>query len=199
MEAMARPTRLSFTVAARCVVALWLPYAALNTVFPSAAFTYTLGLAIAACALAALRLAGLSWPDLFVRLAWPSRAGGVLLLALLLFIPAALLAGRGQSWRPLEALVYAPLSGIGQELYFRSALLPVLLRRYPARPWLALALQALAFALWHARAFRVVPPAQAIVALLLLFAAGLLWGWQVRHDRTVLYAAAQHTLFLIVQ
>jgi membrane protease YdiL (CAAX protease family) len=196
---MAWRTRLSFPIAARFVVALWLPYAVLNTVFPSPALTYALGLVFAACALAALRLAGLTWADLFLRAAWPSRTGGALLLILLLFIPAVLLAGRGQAWQPLDALVYAPLSGIGQELYFRAALLPVLLRRYPGRPQLALILQALAFALWHARAFRVVPPVQASGAVLLLFVAGLLWGWQVRHDRTMLYAAVQHTLFLIVQ
>jgi hypothetical protein len=35
--------------------------------------------------------------------------------------------------------------------------------------------------------------------LALLFVGGLLWGWQVLHDRTVLYAAAQHAVFLVVQ
>ena len=199
MWAMARRTRLPIPIATRFVVALWFPYAALNTIFPSPALTYVLGLAVAVCALVALRLAGLSWQDLYLRAAWPSRVGGLLLLTMMVFVPAALLAGRGQAWQPRDALVYAPLSAIGQELYFRAALLPVMLRCYPSRPRLALTLQALAFALWHARAFRVVPPVQASGALLLLCAAGLVWGWQVRHDRTVLYAVAQHTLFLIVQ
>jgi hypothetical protein len=196
---MSRRSWLSSLVAARLVVALWLPYTALNMLFPSPALTYSFGLVFATCALVTLRLAGFSRQELYLVTALPSRQGGALLLALMLFIPLALLAGRGQAWHPLDALVYAPLSGVAQELYFRSALLPVLLRRYPARPWLALSLQALAFALWHARAFRVAPPAQAIGALLLLCGAGLLWGWQVRRDGTVLYAAAQHTLFLIVQ
>ena len=35
--------------------------------------------------------------------------------------------------------------------------------------------------------------------LALLFVGGLLWGWQVLHDRTVLYTAAQHAVFLVVQ
>src|SRR3954447_4326973 len=98
MWAMTWHTRLPLPVAARFVVALWFPYAALNTIFPSPALTYTLGLAVAASALAVLRLAGLAWADLFLRVAWPSLPGGLLLLTMMLFIPAAMLAGRGQAW-----------------------------------------------------------------------------------------------------
>jgi hypothetical protein len=44
-------------LAAWAVIALWLPYAALNTIFPGPHLTYTLGLALAALGLALLRLA----------------------------------------------------------------------------------------------------------------------------------------------
>jgi membrane protease YdiL (CAAX protease family) len=84
-------------------------------------------------------------------------------------------------------------------LYFRSALFFSLRKLCRERGWLALALQAILFGLWHARAFRVAPIAPALGVLLLTTAAGLLWGLHARRDRTVLYTAAQHTLFLIVQ
>ncbi len=71
------------------------------------------------------------------------------------------------------------------------------LARGRARP--AIALQAALFALWHARAFLVVGVAPALAALLVLFVGGVLWGWQVWRDRTLAYAALQHTIFLIVQ
>ena len=81
----------------------------------------------------------------------------------------------------------------------RAALLSSLTRLCPDRPRRAVALQALLFALWHARAFEVVAVAPAAAVLALMFVGGLLWGWQVLHDRTVLYAAAQHAVFLVVQ
>src|SRR5205823_4423534 len=58
MTAPAAPARLSLRAAAGIVLALWVPYAALNAVFPGPRLTYGLGLLIAALALGALRLAG---------------------------------------------------------------------------------------------------------------------------------------------
>jgi hypothetical protein len=187
------------TPAAWGVVALWLPYTLLNTWFPGPALTYTLGLALTALALTMLWLGGLSPHALFLRRAPLSRPGAAILGALLLFIPAALLLGRGQPFDPLADLVYAPASALGQELFFRSALLVALLRLCGGRARLALLLQACAFALWHVRAFEVAGIGPAAGVLLVTFAAGALWGTQVQRDRTVLYAIAEHTLFLIVQ
>lgn len=196
---MTRARPLPFPLAAGLVIALWAPYTALNTVFPGPVLTYALGLTLAGLALGALLLAGMGAAALYLRVAPPSVAGVIVLAALSLFVPIALLAGRGQPWNLLDDLVYAPASGIAQELYFRSALLPVLARLCGPRSRAALSLQALLFALWHVRAFRVAPVAPAIGVLAVTFVGGLCWGWQARRDRTIIYVAAQHALFLVVQ
>jgi len=185
--------------AAAAVVALWAPYTTLNTTFPGPFIAYGGGLALAGVALVALRRAGLTRRDLGLRLALPSRAGMAGLGLLCAFIPLALALGRGQGWRPLDDLVFAPASALGQELYFRAALLPALVVVCRGRAPVALAGQALLFALWHLRAVRVVAPGPALAVLLATGVGGLVWGWQVQRDRTVLYAAAQHALFLAVQ
>lgn len=190
---------LNPTPAAWLVVALWVPYAALNTLFAGPIVTYALGLLLAAFALGMLLLSGESPQALYLRLALPSCVGLLILLPMLVFIPGALLAGRGQPFSPLVDLIYAPASALGQELYFRAALLVALAHLCARRPRLAVVVQAAFFALWHTRAFLVVAPLPALGALLLTFVAGLLWGAQVRRDRTILWTAAEHTLFLIVQ
>ncbi len=197
---MRLPTaRLPAAVAAWIVVALAAPYTALNTLFPGPLLTYTLGMALALSALGALLLTGMAPRELELRLALPSRAGALILALMLVFIPGALLAGRAQPLDWLKDLVYAPASALSQELYFRAALLVALTRLCRGDTRLALGLQALLFALWHVRAVAVVPPAQALAVLALTFVAGVLWGWQVQRDRTILWSTLEHTLFLIVQ
>ena len=187
------------TPVAWIVIALWVPYALLNTLFPGPLPSYGLGLLIAVIALGLLWGAGVSPRACFLALAPPSRQGLTLLALLSAFIPAVLLLGHGQPFSWLDDLVYAPASAVGQELFFRSALLVALGRVWPRDARLALVGQALAFALWHVRAFRVAPLAPAIGVLVVTFVAGLLWGMQVRRDRTVLYAVLQHALFLAIQ
>src|SRR5262249_37226871 len=110
---------LHHTWAPWLVLALWAPYAALNTLFPGPLLTYALGLLLAALALGVLLRSGESPQALYLRLALPSRLGVlILVLLLLVFIPGALLAGRGQAFSALDALVFAPASALGQELYF---------------------------------------------------------------------------------
>jgi len=195
------------THAAWIVIAMWAPYVVLNTLLPGPLLTYGLGLLltyglgllIALVALGLLWSAGISPRACFLSLALPSRQGLVLLALLSAFIPAALLLGRGQPFSWLDDLVYAPASALGQELFFRSALLVALGTVWRGDARLALAGQALAFALWHVRAFRVAPLAPAVGVLVMTFVAGLLWGMEVRRDRTMLYAVLQHALFLAIQ
>jgi len=180
-------------------VALWVPYTLLNTRFPGPALTYTLGLILAVLALGLLWLGGLPPRAYYLRRAPLSWQGAAILGVMLLFIPAALLLGRGQPFDPRADLLYAPASALAQELYFRSALLVALLHLCQGRRRDALLLQACGFALWHVRAFEVVDIAPAAAVLLVTFVAGALWGAQVLRDHTVLYAIAEHALFLIAQ
>ena len=196
---MSKPHDRPRGAAAMIVLALWAPYALLNTIFPGPALTYTLGLALALAAQATLGLAGASREARFLRLGPLSWQGALILALLALFIPAALLAGRAQPFSPLDDLVYAPASALAQELYFRSALLVALDWLLDGRARSALTMQAALFSVWHVRAFAVVGLGPALGVLALTFIAGLLWAAQVRRDRTMVYAAFQHTLFLIVQ
>jgi membrane protease YdiL (CAAX protease family) len=183
------------TLTAWVVIALWLPYVALNAIFPGPQLTYALGLALAALGLALLGLGGVPLRDCFVRLAPLSRQGA-LLLVLMVVLPVALLAGRLQPWRPLDDVVYAPASALAQELYFRAGLLVALAIVCRGRKRITLVLQSALFGLWHIRAFAAVPLVPATGIILATTGAGLLWGLQVQRDRTMVYAAAQHALFL---
>jgi hypothetical protein len=190
--------RRRFPRAARIVLSLWAPYVVLNTIYPGPALTYGLSLLIACSALGVLWWAGLSPDGCFLRRRRLSARGALLLALLSLFLPLAYLAGLWHTFHALDALVYAPASAIAQELYFRAALLSVLLRQ-PGGERRAVPLQALLFSLWHARAFRLTSPPVAAAVLAVVFFGGLLWGCQVARDRTVCYAIVQHTLFLAVQ
>jgi hypothetical protein len=191
--------RLPSRAASGIVLALGVPYTILNVVYPGPLLTYTLGLLLALLALGALWLGGLSLGDCRLRLVRPSWRGLLLLLALCIFIPGAFLAGRVQQQDVPAAMLAAVTSAFAQELYFRAALLTALERLRPAHPSRMVLLQAGIFAVWHARAFRVVTPAPASGVLLLAFVAGAAWGWQVRHDRTLAYAVLQHACFLFIQ
>ena len=60
-------------------------------------------------------------------------------------------------------------------------------------------LQAALFAVWHIRAFEVTTILAALAVLALTFVAGIIWGEEVRRDRTLVWCALEHTWFLIVQ
>lgn len=194
-DSTARPLKM---LAAWAVVGLWLPYTVLNTVFPGPQLTYALGLTLVLVAIGLLRLAGVSARDYFVRLAPLSWQGAMLLLVPMLALPVALAVRGVQPWRWLDNLVYAPASALAQELFFRASLLVALAIIGRGGQRTALLLQGVLFGLWHARAFTVVAWPQALAVVILTGLLGMLWGLQVQRDRTMLYTAAQHTLFLIL-
>lgn len=69
----------------------------------------------------------------------------------------------------------------------------------PDRPRLALIFHSVLFGLWHIAPLFVGAPAWAVTAVMLVpFLSGLGWGWQVRHDRTVVWAMVQHSLIWVV-
>jgi len=96
-------------------------------------------------------------------------------------------------------LVYAPASGIAQEIYFRASLLPALERALHGNRNTAILLHAMIFVGYHFRTFRAVPSLSiGIVIALVLFIGGCGWAWQVQRDRTVVWAIGQHSLFLML-
>jgi membrane protease YdiL (CAAX protease family) len=77
----------------------------------------------------------------------------------------------------------------------------LLLALLDGRERTALVLHALLFTIWHAGALLVTPTALiggALAILAVAFLAGLAWGWQTMHDRTVWWAVAHHALLWVV-
>lgn len=177
---------LCFTV----LFALYLPepYASLLAFFPGIA-----GVGV-------LLWSGLSPRDCYLTLKIPSRAGALLLTLLTLaMLPVAwsgLVAGGWAGLDGWQLLVFAPASGIAQELYFRSSLLPALERVFNRRQ--ALLGSSALFALFHIGMLRVAPIWAVSSALGLTFIIGLGWGWQVQRDRSVLWAMAHHALLQMI-
>ena len=205
---------LSRRAAVILALAAWLLYSVLQTLLVlerlSEAQMAFFGFAPGLLAVGALLAAGFSRAELYLRVAPLSRRGfvtltAVFVLALSVLIPSG--AWRGWSWT--AALVYAPASGVAQELFFRAALLPALLvvfdqqtRRalWPHSVWgHALWGHALLFSLWHIGPLFSGAPLFIVAAILgVTFVSGLGWGWQVQHDKTVIWAMIQHSLIWVI-
>jgi membrane protease YdiL (CAAX protease family) len=180
------------------ILLIWLAYTILYTLHPSDALAALLELVPGVLAVTLLVVAGLPLQECYLRPAPISRTGLVLLAVSLLFMPCIWLTGRWTGWNGMAALVYAPASGIAQELFFRAALLPVLLVTFKQKPLLALLLHSLLFALWHVpNAYRTAPLWGVIGVVGVTFVCGLLWGKQVQRDRTVIWLMGYHSLLLI--
>jgi membrane protease YdiL (CAAX protease family) len=191
-------------VAVGIVLLLWLSYTVLQTLSVvqslSEVWSAALGFLPGILGVGALLVAGLTRRDCYLqlgRLSWPGFAvlTAVFAFALSAILPVSEWAG----WSWVAALVYAPAGGVAQELYFRAALLPAMEALLPDRSRLALVLHAALFGLWHIAPLFVGAPAWAVAAVMLVpFLSGLGWGWQVRRDRTVVWAMVQHSLIWVV-
>ena len=205
---MAKLKRLPFSieadVAVIVVLFLWLVYASLQTLFVvgylSEAWSTLLGFAPGALGVGLLLLAGRSRADCFLQVRRLSWAGFGVLAAVTLFALSAVLPfGTRQGWSWVAALVYAPASGISQELFFRSCLLPAFQMVFKRRSVLAQLLHSLLFGLWHIGPLFIGAPLWAVMAVMFVpFLSGLGWGWQVQRDRTVVWAMLQHSLILVI-
>ena len=182
------------------VAVLFVLFTVLEFVQPGEPVYALLSLIIAACGVVSVRAAGLSWHEMRVRFAPLSLVGGALLAAATLLMLPILASSSGfVGWRWLPALVYAPLSGIAQEVFFRGTMLPTLERAMPQRQVLSLLMHNVLFVAWHLRTFTLLPSlTAALVVATVLFLAGTAWALQVRHDGTILWSTAQHSLFLVV-
>ncbi len=196
---LAEERRPRLVWAAAAVLLLWVYFTAVYTWAPGGLLSAGLELLPGVLGVGFLLLAGGFRPrDCYLRPARISGKGFLVLALFLLALVPIFLSARWAGWDWQAGLVIAPLSGIGQELFFRSSLLPVL-TKLMRRPGLALLLHAVLFALWHVPlALRTAPLAGAIAVTVVTFLGGLVWGWQVQHDRTVYWAMGQHVLYLVL-
>ena len=191
-------------IAVGVVVLLWLAYTVLQTVFVmqylSEPWSAILGFIPGILGVGVLLAAGLSREECYLRVTRLSRKGLVVLVVVFVFALAAILPfGVWQGWSWVAALVYAPASGVSQELFFRAALLPALQAVCKNRPTLALLLHSILFGLWHIGPLFLGAPVGIVIAIMLVpFLSGIGWGWQVQHDRTVVWAMVQHSLIWII-
>ncbi len=194
-----RLPRLSLRLALVSILLVWLAYTILYTWHPGDAWAAILEFLPGLLGLIVLSAAGFSLEECYLRSAPITRTGLVLLAISMLFTPLIWLTGRWVGWNALAALVYAPASGISQELFFRASLLPVFIAIFKSKPWLGITIHALLFALWHAPTTYLTAPLGGLIAVVMVtFICGLLWGKQVQHDRTVLWLMGYHSLILFV-
>jgi membrane protease YdiL (CAAX protease family) len=198
------------------VLLAWAASTVLVGVLPDAAYQLV-GSLLAVGAVAAAAASGLGREGCFLRVAWPSRGGlaaglGYAALASSAVFPTGTFVG----FDPVGLFVLAPVSGVAQELLFRAALLPVLLRaagaggrrvaaggqgRGPAvdgRVRVALVLQAVLFAAWHVLPALDAPLGGFVAVLVVTFIGGIAWGWAVLRDGTVAWVMAIHVAMLMV-
>jgi hypothetical protein len=185
--------------ALRGVLVIGLGYTTLYTLLPDNAPIALLLFPPGVLSVMVLIRAGFSLEECYLRAA-PISIGGLALLAgSLLLMPLVWFTGRWAGWRWLDALVYAPASGVSQELFFRAALLPVLLAAFKSRPFLGNLAHAALFALWHIPKAATTAPLGGVVGVVVVtFLCGILWGSQVRRDGTVLWLMGYHTMILVV-
>lgn len=145
-----------------------------------------------------LLASGFTREECSLTICWFSKSGiAVLALTFLLLFPILLSSTGDVRWNPLGAFVYAPASALAQELFFRSALLPALTKGLGGRSQLALPIHCLIFVAYHLRTFTSIGAIGPSIGVgLVLFLAGLAWGWESQKDRTVLWTSVQHSMFL---
>ncbi len=194
-----RKPLLSLRSALWLVLLLWLLYTFIYAAQPGNNPLAFLEFIPGVLAVALLLRAGLTPGDCYLQPRPLSGRGALLLGISLLLMPAMWLTGRWVGWDWAGALVYAPASGVSQELFFRASLLPVLLARLPQRSNLATILQALLFSAWHVPRASISAPIGGIIAIALVtFACGILWAKQVQRDRTVFWLMGYHSAILFV-
>jgi membrane protease YdiL (CAAX protease family) len=128
-----------------------------------------------------------------------SKKGLALLMGFFIALIPILLSGRWVGWNWTSGLIYAPASGVAQELFFRASLLPVTIKMFKHSRLLAVFVQSALFAVWHVPlAVATAPLGGAIAVVIVTFIGGMLWGWQVQRDRTMYWAMCQHIIYLVL-
>ena len=191
-------------VALAVVLCLWAVYTAMQTMvvlerLPEPVYAIV-GVLPGILAVSALLAAGLSREACYLRSARLSWPGLGVLAAVFVFALAAILPfGTWAGWNWVKAFVYAPASGIAQELFFRSALLPAMRAACGRRTGMALVLHPVLFGRWHIGPLFMGTPKAIVAAIMVVpFLSGIGWGWQVNRDGTVVWAMVQHSLIWVI-
>ena len=195
-----RRYRIPFTVALFITLIMGIAITVLDVFQPTEPALSILAFAPGVISIASLSVSGLGRAELNLVLARASLSGLIVLAAITLLLLPILGSSTGWTgWHWSPGLVYAPASGIAQEIYFRASLLPALERAVHGKRVVAILLHAVIFVGYHFRTFRSVPSLPiAILVAVVLFVAGCGWAWQVQRDRTVVWAIGQHILFLML-
>jgi len=175
-------TKIKPAFAIGVVICLWAGYTVLQTLFVtgyfveswSALFNFVPGI----LGVLVLLASGLSRRECFLTVRPLSLKGFGVLVGIFIFALAAILpfmVWQGWSWK--AALVYAPASGISQELFFRAALLPAMHVMVKERKGLGLLLHSAMFGLWHIGPLFLGAPIWAVIAVMFVpFLSGIGWG-----------------------
>lgn len=192
---------LSLRAAVMIVLILWLAYSVMFGLYLSEPWASLLGFLPGLVGIAVLSLAGFTRAACYLD--YKMISGWGLFILMILFVPMIPVGWVGyteagwSAWDWKTILLYAPASGIAQELYFRSTLLPVL-EKSLGRRYLGWIGSSILFSLFHAGMFKVAPIEVAISALVVTFVIGMGWGWQVQRDRTVVWAMLHHSLLQMI-
>ncbi len=177
---------------------LWLVYTALQLPLEfgwSRAALAGLELALATLAVGLLLAAGFDRRMCFLQVRPLSVKGAVALALTLPLLLPVFLTGHFSGWQAGNVLVYGTLEALTQVLFFRCALLPLLLRVLSGKPLAAIGLAALLHGLWHIGPVGLgLPWTSALPVMLVPFLAGLAWNWQIWRDRTAVWVAVYHLL-----
>jgi len=181
------------------ILFLWAVYTTIFTLHPSDAISAIIEFIPGVISIIVLSFAGFSSEQCYLRLATISKQGLFLLTIFTLALIPILMTGEWVGWSWLPVLVYATASGISQELFFRSSLLPVVISVFKEKRFMAVFVHSLLFTLWHVPlAFTKAPIPGAIAVTIVTFIGGMIWGWQVQRDRTVYWAMIQHVIYLMI-
>ena len=181
------------------ILFLWAVYTTIFTLHPSDAISAIIEFIPGVISIIVLSFAGFSSEQCYLRLATISKQGLFLLTIFTLALIPILMTGEWVGWSWLPVLVYATASGISQELFFRSSLLPVVISVFKEKRFMAVFVHSLLFTLWHVPlAFTKAPLPGAIAVTIVTFIGGMIWGWQVQRDRTVYWAMIQHVIYLMI-
>jgi membrane protease YdiL (CAAX protease family) len=198
LQASGRRQRVSRSVATVGVGAAWAAGTLLTGIMPDGVYDIVL-LLLAAGAVGALLAAGFDRASCGLRWSRPSPMGVVVAVSYaVLASPAIFLSATYTGLNLAHLLLLAPLSGIAQELLFRSAVLPALFWATGRRLGVALPLQALLFAAWHVLPALQAPVGGFVAIMVTTFIGGMAWGWSAHRDGTVVWVAAIHVAMLMV-